>query len=182
MKLHLVGGAVAVGLIATGATLVGPALATGPSAASRVDTAVTTAADLGAAQAPQCRPRDLYVAKGRVEGATGNRYLRVRLVNVGNHPCSMGLATRAGFRDWSGALVRGAPSSGGGMITLNQGGKARTTIHWVDPGPVPAADCDEATATVVTLRVPSVGRTWRIPLHTRVCTTAQYAPDTEPLH
>src|SRR6185436_9992505 len=114
--------------------------------------------------------------------AAGNRYLRVRLVNVGDHPCTMGLANRAGFRDWSGQLTTGKRSSGGGTISLNQGGKARTTVHWTDPGPVPASDCDEATATLVTLRVPSLDHTWRIPLRAQVCTTAAYAPDTKPFH
>ena len=135
------------------------------------------------AQAPLCEPDDLYVAKGAVEGAAGGRYLKVRLTNVGDQACTAGLATRAGFRDWSGEV--GAPgtlSTGGGTITLNPGGRARTTIHWTDPGPVPVADCVAATATLVTLRLPSLHHTWRIPQRARVCTTPDYRPDSQPLH
>ncbi len=172
MKLRISHAVAVTGVVAAVLSVVGAALAVAP-------------ADGGAApraQAAQCKARDLYVAKGRVEGAAGNRYLKVKLVNVGHRPCTMGLATRAGFSDWSGVLTTGVLSSGGGTITLNEGGKARTTIHWSDPGPVPAEDCDAATATLVTLRVPSIGRTWRIPQRAAVCTTPEYAPDSQPLH
>jgi hypothetical protein len=54
-------------------------------------------------------------------------------------------------------------------------------IHWTDPGPVPVQDCQEASATLVSLRVPSLKHTWRLPLKAEVCTTSQYRPDSTPL-
>lgn len=175
MKHHPAHRLAAAGILTAGLSVLGTPLAVAPAGGA----ALTSVA----APAPLCQPDDLYVAKGRVEGAAGNRYLRIRLTNVGDHPCSAGLATRAGFRDWSGELgSKGLLSSGGGSITLNQGGKARTTVHWTDPGPVPEEECLAATATVVTLRVPSLRHTWRIPQHAQVCTTPAYRPDSKALH
>jgi hypothetical protein len=172
MTLQLSRGLAAAGVLAASLSAVGTAIAIAPADGTAV-----------AAQAKLCKPGDLYVVKGRLEGAAGNRYLTVKLTNVGDHACTTGRTTRAGFRDWSGPLgSKGALSAGGGTITLNQGATARTTIHWTDPGPVPAAECDEATATLVTLRVPSLQHTWRLPLKAQVCTTPDYAPDSKSLH
>jgi hypothetical protein len=135
-----------------------------------------------ASAADVCSADNLYVVKGRLEAAAGNRYLTVRLTNVGDDACSAGRATKAGFRDWSGALgVKGFLSSGGGAVTLAPGETATSVIHWVDPGPVPADECQEAAATLVTLRVPSLKHTWRLPLEAQVCTTSDYRPDSGPL-
>ena len=91
-----------------------------------------------ASAADMCSADNLYVVKGRLEGAAGNRYLTVRLTNVGDDACSAGTATKAGFRDWSGALgVKGVLSAGSGAVTLAPGETATTVIHWTDPGPVP---------------------------------------------
>lgn len=135
-----------------------------------------------AAAAEICSADSLYVVKGRLEAGAGNRYLTVRLTNVGDDACSAGSATKAAFRDWSGPLgVKGAVSGGGGAVTLAPGERATAVIHWTEPGPVPEEDCQEATATLVTLRVPSLKHTWRLPLKTQVCTTSDYAPDSGPL-
>jgi hypothetical protein len=135
-----------------------------------------------AAAADMCSADNLYVVKGRLEGAAGSRFLTVRLTNVGDDPCSAGAATKAGFRDWSGALgVKGALSTGSGAVTLAPGETATTVIHWTDPGPVPADDCQEAAATLVTLRVPSLKHTWRLPLKAQVCTTFEFRPDSTSL-
>ena len=135
-----------------------------------------------ASAADMCSADNLYVVKGRLEGAAGNRYLTVRLTNVGDDACSAGTATKAGFRDWSGALgVKGALSAGSGAVTLAPGETATTVVHWTDPGPVPADECQEAAATLVTLRVPSLKHTWRLPLKAQVCTTSDYPPDSGPL-
>ena len=82
-----------------------------------------------------CTADNLYVVKGRLEGAAGSRFLTVRLTNVGDDACSAGTATKAGFRDFEGALgVKGAVSGGSGAITLEPGETAKTVIHWTDPG------------------------------------------------
>jgi hypothetical protein len=136
----------------------------------------------GAAAADVCTPDNMYVVKGRLEGAAGSRFLTVRLTNVGDEPCSAGTATKTGFRDYSGPLgVKGALSSGSGAVTLDPGETAKTVIHWTNPGPVPVEDCQEASATLVTLRVPSLKHTWRLPLKAQVCTTFDFRPDSEPL-
>ena len=46
---------------------------------------------------------------------------------------------------------------------------------------MPADECQEAAATLVTLRVPSLKHTWRLPLKVQVCTTSDYPPDSQPL-
>ena len=129
-----------------------------------------------------CTSDNLYVVKGRLEGAAGSRFLTVRLTNVGDDACSAGSATKAGFRDFEGALgAKGELSGGSGAVTLDPGETAKTVIHWTDPGPVPAEDCQEAAATLVTLRVPSLKHTWRLPLKAQVCTAFEFRPDSEPL-
>ncbi len=158
--------------IAAGFALAGTVVALTPSTGSAVD----------AAAAPSCMADSLYVVKGRLEGAAGNRYLTVKLTNVGDDACSAGLATKVGFRDFNGPLgTKGAVSSGTGLVSIEPGETVRTVIHWTDPAPVPTADCQEAEATLVSLRVPSLRHTWRLPLAAQVCTTSRYRPDSSPL-
>ena len=156
----------ALAAVAAGLALAGTAVAVMPPA---------SAADM-------CSPDSLYVVKGRLEGAAGGRFLTVKLTNVGDDTCSAGTATKASFRDWSGPLgVKGAAERRQRRGDPRPGETATTVIHWSDPGPVPADDCQEAAATLVTVRVPSLKHTWRIPLKAQVCTTFEYRPDSEPL-
>ena len=118
--------------------------------------------------------------QGTPRGRRRQPLLTVRLTNVGDHACTAGArpkrvsATSGRARDAKGALSPGAAPS---PSTRRNGS---TVVHWTDPGPVPAAECDEATATLVTLRVPSLEHTWRLPLKAQVCTTPDYAPDSMP--
>jgi Protein of unknown function (DUF4232) len=145
-------------------------------------TAVVFSPVTSSAADPTCTADNLYVVKGRLEGAAGNRYLTVKVTNVGDDTCSAGIATKAGFRDFNGPLgMKGAVSSGTGLVSIDPGETVRAVVHWTDPAPVPAEDCQEAEATLVTLRVPSLRHTWRLPLDAQVCTTSQYRPDSEPL-
>jgi hypothetical protein len=135
-----------------------------------------------AAAAATCTATNLYVVKGRLEGAAGGRFLTVKVTNVGDDACSAGIATKAAFRDFDGLLgTPGDVSGGSGLVTLDPGETAKAVIHWTDPGPVPAEDCQEASATLVTFRVPSLRHTWRLPLEAQVCTTADFRPDSKPL-
>ena len=157
-------------------------LATAAAGLALAGTAVVFSPVTSNAADPTCTADNLYVVKGRLEGAAGNRYLTVKITNVGDDSCSAGIATKAGFRDFNGPLgMKGAVSSGTGLVTIDPGETARTVVHWTDPAPVPADDCQEAAATLVTLRVPSLRHTWRLPLAAQVCTTAQYRPDSQPL-
>jgi Protein of unknown function (DUF4232) len=169
---HLTPGPRTAALLAAGLALLGSLVVAQPAQASGQRTEA----------APVCTADNLYVVKGRLEGAAGSRFLTVRLTNVGDDKCSAGTATKAGFRDFAGPLgVKGALSVGSGAVSLAPGETAKTVIHWTDPGPVPADDCMEAAATLVTLRVPSLKHTWRLPLKAQVCTTAELRPDSEPL-
>jgi hypothetical protein len=155
------------GMLAAGLALAGTVVAVTPASA---------------ATAPMCTADNLYVVKGRLEGAAGSRFLTVRLTNVGDDACSAGSATKAGFRDFEGALgAKGELSGGSGAVTLDPGETAKTVVHWTDPGPVPDEDCQEAEATLVTLRVPSLKHTWRLPLKAQVCTAFEFSPDSTPL-
>jgi Domain of unknown function (DUF4232) len=157
-------------------------LATAAAGLALAGTAVVFSPVTSSAADPTCTAGNLYVVKGRLEGAAGNRYLTVKLTNVGDDACSAGIATKAGFRDFNGPLgTKGAISSGTGLVSIDPGETVKTVIHWTDPAPVPADDCMEATATLVTLRVPSLRHTWRLPLDAQVCTTSAYRPDSEPL-
>ena len=136
-------------------------------------TAVVFSPVTSSAADPTCTADNLYVVKGRLEGAAGNRFLTVKLTNVGDDTCSAGIATKARFRDFNGPLgIKGAVSSGTGLVRIDPGQTVRAVVHWSDPAPVPADDCQEAAATLVTLRVPSLRHTWRLPLEAQVCTTA----------
>ncbi len=159
-------GPIALAAVAAGLALAGTAVAVLPPAA---------AADM-------CSRRQPVRRQGTPRGRRRQSLPHRPLTNVGDDACSAGTATKAGFRDWSGPLgVKGALSAGSGAVTLDPGETATTVVHWTDPGPVPADDCQEAAATLVTLRVPSLKHTWRIPLKAEVCTTFEYRPDSEPL-
>ena len=101
-------------------------------------TAVAVLPAGGAAAATMCTADNLYVVKGRLEGAAGNRFLNVRLTNVGDDACSAGAATKAGFRDFEGELgVKGALSGGSGAITLRarRDGEDRDPLDRPGAGP-----------------------------------------------
>ena len=157
-------------------------LATAAAGLAIAGTAVVFSPVTSSAADPTCSADSLYVVKGRLEGAAGNRFLTVKLTNVGDDTCSAGVATKAAFRDFDGLLgMPGDVSGGSGLLTLDPGETAKAVIHWSDPGPVPADDCQEAEATLVTLRVPSLHHTWRLPIDAQVCTTTEFRPDSKPL-
>ena len=134
------------------------------------------------ADIPNCTVEHLYVAKGRLEGAAGSRFLTVRVTNVGDTLCLVPTRTKVRFRDFDGPLGSpGASPVQSALLALQPGDKVSTVVHWSDPGPIPPDECAAADATLVTLRLPALGHTWRLPLKTNVCTTAQWAPDVKAL-
>ncbi len=125
-----------------------------------------------------CAPDSLYVVKGRLDAGAGQRYLPIRVTNVGDDACVLPTGTKVRFRDFDGPLGKvSLPPSESGTITLASGRTVKTVVHWSDPGPVPPDQCDAAQASLVTLRLPALHHTWRIPLAASVCTTAEYRPD-----
>jgi len=140
--------------------------------------AATSPAVSATGKAAACQPDSLYVVKGRLDAGAGQRYLPIKVTNVGDEPCSLSTATKVRFRDFDGPLGKASlPQQGTHTVTLAPGKTVRTVVHWSDPGPVPADQCDAADATLVTLRLPALHHTWRIPQQAEVCTTAQYRPD-----
>jgi Protein of unknown function (DUF4232) len=135
-----------------------------------------------AADVPQCTAAHLYVARGRVDAGAGQRYLPIRVTNVGDTLCVVPRATRVRFRDFEGPLGGvGASPAVASLLPLQPGASVSTVVHWTDPGPVPQGQCQAAEVTLVTLRLPDLGHTWRLPLVASVCTTAAYRPDVTPL-
>lgn len=135
-----------------------------------------------AADVPTCTADHLYVARGRVDAGAGQRYLPIRVTNVGDTLCVVPAGTKARFRDFDGPLgSAGASPAQTALIALQPGGRVSTVVHWSDPGPVPPGQCDVAETTLVTLRLPELGHTWRLPLAASVCTSAAYRPDVTPL-
>ena len=134
------------------------------------------------ADIPTCTVNHLYVAKGRLEGAAGGRFLTVRVTNVGDTLCLVPTRTKVRFRDFDGPLgSAGSSPVQNASLALQPGNTVSTVVHWSDPGPIPPGECAAADARLVTLRLPALGHTWRLPLEASVCTTAQWAPDVKPL-
>jgi Protein of unknown function (DUF4232) len=135
-----------------------------------------------AADIPQCAATDLYVARGRVDAGAGNRFLPIRVTNVGDTLCTLPTTTKVRFRDFDGALgFASVPPSPTASLSMQPCARVSTVVHWTDPGPVPAGQCHAADATLVTLRLPALGHTWRLPLEASVCTTSTFRPDASAL-
>lgn len=169
-----------------GGSLAGLALvaALAPStagAAAPVPTSHPTRAGSTAARAVTCAAADLDVRRGRLEGAAGSRYQSVRVLNLGDHPCSLPGWTRYRFVHRGHAIgVRSSRNPGQhpgtAPIVIPAGGTARSTLSWVDPGPVPPARCHARLATGSRVHLAGIEGTDRIHLHAMVCTTKPYRP------
>lgn len=131
-----------------------------------------------AADVPNCTADHVYVDRGRVDAGAGQRYLTIRVTNVGDTLCVVPIGTKVRFRDFDGSLGRvGASPAQAALVSLQPGAVVSAVVHWTDPGPVPPGQCAAAETTLVTLRLPALGHTWRLPLAASVCTTAAYRPD-----
>ena len=133
------------------------------------------------ARAAACAAADLTVRRGRLEGAAGSRYQTVRVLNGGDHACALPGWTRYRFVHRGDAIGFRSPRNRGydparPPVVIPAGGDARSTLSWVDPGPVPAAQCHARLATAARVRLAGVSGAFGLHLHARVCTTEQYRP------
>lgn len=136
-----------------------------------------------AASVPGCHAVDLSVTLGGLDAGAGQRYQDVRIANVSDHDCRLTGYPR--FRFVSHGTPVGVRSQPQGMATatvlLQVGDSAWSTLHFVDPGPVPTSDCQAADATVLRMRLPDRPHLYRLGMAASVCTTAQYAPIAYPV-
>ena len=130
---------------------------------------------------PACTVAALIVRKGRLEGAAGSRFQRVRVTNRTEQPCATPGWTRYRFARYGHAIgYRSGPNPGEGSnpppVVIEGGVTVKSVLSWVDPGAVPRAKCHPRTATAFRLRIRDLPGFFRLPLKARVCTTKQYRP------
>jgi hypothetical protein len=137
-----------------------------------------------AAAAAPCHADDLAVSKAGREAAAGNRYLDVRIRNVTGERCRLTGFPTFTWRRHGHDLGRSSvpePGQTARTVVLGPGRAAFTTLHWVDPGPVPADQCRARRATGVHLNLPYRPHVYRLALRASVCTTVQYRPSAFPV-
>lgn len=136
------------------------------------------------AAASPCHARDLVITKAGQEGAAGNRYLNIKVKNISGNRCRLtGFPTFTWQRNghdigWPSvheAVQTASP------VAIRPGHSAYTTLHWVDPGPVPSARCRAKRATAVHMTLPSRPHVYRLTMKVRVCTTREYRPTAFPV-
>jgi hypothetical protein len=131
-----------------------------------------------------CYARDLAISKAGQEGAAGNRYLDIKVRNISGHRCRLtGFPTFTWRRNghdigWPSVHEAGQTAS---PVGIRPGHAAYTTLHWVDPGPVPPAQCLAKRTTGVHMTLPSRPHVYRLAMKVRVCTTREYRPTAFPL-
>ncbi|MGN6574923.1 MAG: DUF4232 domain-containing protein [Nocardioides sp.] len=133
---------------------------------------------LAAAAAP-CHADDLALSKAGQEGAAGNRYLDIRIRNVTDTACRLtGFPTFTWRRHGHEIGWPSVPEPGQSAhtVVIPPGQAAFTTLHWVDPAPVPAAQCRPRRATGLHMTMPYRPHVYRFALRAKVCTTKQYRP------
>lgn len=136
------------------------------------------------AVASPCHARDLVITKAGQEGAAGNRYLNIKVKNISGDRCRLtGFPTFTWRRNghdlrWPSVHEAGQPAA---PVVIRPGHAAYTTLHWVDPGPIPPARCRAKRATAIHMTLPSRPHVYRLPMKARACTTREYRPAAFPL-
>jgi hypothetical protein len=154
-----------------GVVLLGGLVAAGPPSAM-------------AAAATPCHADDLAVSKAGREAAAGSRYLDVRIRNVTGERCRLTGFPTFTWRRHGHDLGRSSlpePGQTARTVVLRPGRAAFTTLHWVDPAPVPAEQCRARRTTGLHLTLPYRPHVYRLALRAQVCTTAQYRPSAFPV-
>jgi hypothetical protein len=132
-----------------------------------------------AASAAPCHAVDVAVSKAGREAAAGNRYLDIRIRNVTGTDCRLtGFPTFAWRRHGHDVGRSSVPEGGQAArtVVIRPGHAAFTTLHWVDPGPVPPAQCRPRRASGLQMTLPYRPHVYRFALRAKVCTTEQYRP------
>lgn len=131
-----------------------------------------------------CYAADLVISRAGQEGAAGNRYLDIKVRNTGDARCRLtGFPTFTWRRHGHDIGWPSVPEDGqtAHTVTILPGHAAYTTLHWADPGAIPAARCRARTATGVHLTLPHRPHVYRVAFKGRVCTTKQYRPTAFPV-
>ena len=138
---------------------------------------------LAAATSP-CHASDLAISKAGRSGAAGNRYLDVRIRNVSDGRCRLtGFPTFTWQRHGHDIGRPSLPAGGqtAHTVRIGPGHAAFTTLHWVDPAPVPEARCRPRRATAVHMTLQYRPHVYRLALRAKVCTTKEYRPTAFPV-
>ena len=167
--------------IRLGACLAGLALVAALAPATAASAATTHTPRTTAARAAACAAADITVRRGRLEGAAGSRFQTVRVTNTGAHACALPGWTRYRFVHRGQAIGfrstrNPGQAPGQPPVVIPAGGTARSTLSWVDPGPVPAGQCHARLATGSRVHLAGITAPYRIHLHAMVCTTERYRP------
>jgi hypothetical protein len=131
-----------------------------------------------------CHAADLSISKGRLDAGMSQRYQDIKIKNVSDSACRLtGYPTFTFQRNgaaigWASTPEAGEPAH---TVVIAAGDTAYTTLHWTDPGPVPASKCKAKDATGVIMTLPSRPHAYRIVLAANVCTTKQYLPSAFPI-
>jgi hypothetical protein len=131
-----------------------------------------------------CHAADLSISKGRLDSGASQRYQDIKIRNVSDTACRLTGFPAFRFQSNGQAIGWGSvPVSGetAHTVVIAPGGTAYTTLHWVDPGPVPAGKCAAKLASGVKMTLPARPHVYRIVLTAKVCTTKQYRPTAFPI-
>jgi len=134
--------------------------------------------------ASPCHADDVVISKAGREAAAGNRYLDLRITNVSAQRCRLtGFPAFTWRRNGGDIGWSSTPEPGQAVrtVVVRPGRAAFTTLHWVDPGPVPAGRCNARRATAVRMTLPHRPHVYRIAVRAKVCTTEEYRPSAFPV-
>jgi hypothetical protein len=137
-----------------------------------------------ASAAPPCHADDLSLSKAGQEAAAGSRYLDIRIRNVTGGRCRLtGFPVFTWRRHGHDLGWASVPEAGqtARTVVIEPGRSAFTTLHWVDPGPVPAAECRPRRTTGLHMTLPYRSHVYRFAIRARVCTTQEYRPTAFPV-
>jgi hypothetical protein len=131
-----------------------------------------------------CHAADLAIGKGRLDAGASQRYQDIRIRNVSDAACRLTGYPAFTWKSNGDTIGWGSTPAEGTSprtVVLQPGAVAWTTLHWVDPGPVPKAQCAAKETTGVLMTLPARPHAYRIVLDARVCTTKLYRPDAYPV-
>jgi hypothetical protein len=137
-----------------------------------------------AARLPGCVASELHLVRGSSEAATGHRYDRFRITNVGERTCRLyGYPTfrfrnAAGDRIGYASVPAGVPAH---VVRLAPGDHTRITVGTVGPGVTVASECRARHAASVDIRLAYRAHVYHRAISLQVCTTKKYRPTSYPV-
>jgi hypothetical protein len=128
-----------------------------------------------------CTAADLNVHRGRLEGAAGSRFQRVRVTNEGSQACSTPGWTRYRFRNATGAIGFRSTRNpgfdpGAAPVVIDAGATVRSVLSWTNPDVVAPRACHPEHATKVRVRLSGIDGFSTLRMDEAVCTTRRFRP------